>query len=131
MSVETVSLFVAVGTKILKLTEDLRSSENVFTRLHGAVALDVDIQTQEIFWSDAKRKEIRQGNINGYASQAIISSDLGIVEGIAVDWVARKLYWTDSLASTIEVAGLRGQHRKKLITNNLNNPRAIAVHSSG
>ena len=130
--VEDVSLFVATGSKIVKVSEDLRSSENVYTRLHGAVAIDVDIQTQEIFWSDVTRKHIRRGYTDGrFSHEAVISKDLGTVEGIAVDWVGRKLYWTDSLASTIEVAGLRGQNRRKLVTKDLSKPRAIVVHSSG
>ena len=120
---------MAAGSKIAKVSEDLRSSENVYTRLHGAVAVDVDIQTQEIFWSDVKRKQIRKGSIDGRLShEVVISKDLGVVEGIAVDWVGRKLYWTDSLASTIEIAGLRGENRKRLITKGLSNPRAIVVH---
>jgi nidogen (entactin) len=123
---------VAAGSKIAKVSEDLRSTENLYTRQHGAVAVDVDIQTQEIFWSDVKRKQIRKGYADGRSSQeVIISRDLGVVEGIAVDWVARKLYWTDSLASTIEIAGLRGESRKKLITKGLSNPRSIVVYPSG
>ena len=122
---------MAAGSKIAKVSEDLRTSENLYTRLHGTVAVDVDIQTQEIFWSDVKRKQIRRGFVDGRFSQEIISRDLGTVEGIAIDWVARKLYWTDSLASTIEIAGLRGENRKKLITKDLSNPRAIVVHPSG
>ena len=115
----------------MKISEDLSSSENIFTRLHAAVAVDVDMQTQEIFWSDVRQKQIKRGNINGYFSQTVISSNLGKVEGIAVDWVTRKLYWTDSLASTIEVAGMRGQNRKILISRDVNNPRAIAVNPAG
>lgn len=129
--VENVSLFVVAGSKIVKISEDLGPPDNVYTRLHGAVAADVDIQTQEIFWSDVKRKHIRKGYTDGRMSHvAIISRDLGMVEGIAVDWVGRNLYWTDSLASTIEMSGLRGESRRKLVTDGLSKPRAIAVHPS-
>ena len=123
---------MATGSRIVKVSEDLSSQENLYTRLHGAVAIDVDTQTQEIFWSDVKRKQIRKGFIDRqFSHQAVISKDLGIVEGIAVDWIARHLYWTDSMASTIEVAELSGENRKKLVTKDLSQPRAIVIHPSG
>lgn len=125
------SIILAAGSSIKSISEDFDSVEDLYEKMSGVVALDVDIHTQFIYWSDLKRKQIRRGNLNSRHSHIVISSNLGLVEGIAVDWVGRKLYWTDSLLSSIEVSELLGENRKKLIGKNLDKPRAIAVHPLG
>lgn len=125
------SILVAVKSSIKSVSENFGSINDVFSRLASVAALDVDIQLQVVYWSDPKRKQIRRGNVEGEYSHSVITSGLGVVEGIAVDWVGRKLYWTDSLLSTIEVSELTGHNRKKLIGSNLYKPRAIAVHPLG
>lgn len=124
-------ILVAVESSIKSVSENFESINDVYSRLSSVVALDVDIHLQVIYWSDPKRKQIRRGNVKGKYSHSVITTGLGVVEGIAVDWVGRKLYWTDSLLSTIEVSELRGHNRKKLIGSNLSKPRAIAVHPMG
>ena len=125
------TLIVATKSTIHKLSEDLKTSEKFLTRRLATVAIDIDIHKQLVYWSDVRRKEIKYVNLNNRSDQAIVLSRLGIVEGIAIDWVARKLYWTDSLNLIIGVSGLRGQDKRELIRTGLDKPRGIAVHPSG
>ncbi|KAL0160485.1 hypothetical protein M9458_044210, partial [Cirrhinus mrigala] len=58
----------------------------------------------------------------------IVTSGLGRVEGLAVDWIAGNIYWTDHGLNLIEVARLNGMYRAVVISDGLDQPRAIAVH---
>lgn len=57
----------------------------------------------------------------------MISSGLGVVEDLAVDWIGRNLYWTDYVLETLEVADLDGRNRMVLISSNITSPRAVEV----
>uniref|UniRef100_A0A672N2Q2 Low-density lipoprotein receptor-related protein 1B-like n=1 Tax=Sinocyclocheilus grahami TaxID=75366 RepID=A0A672N2Q2_SINGR len=58
----------------------------------------------------------------------IVTSGLGRVEGLAVDWIAGNIYWTDHGLNLIEVARLNGMFRAVVLSDGLDQPRAIAVH---
>lgn len=58
----------------------------------------------------------------------ILGQGLDIIEGIAVDWVARNLYWVDSSLNTIEVASLEKPGvRSVLLSENIDQPRGLAL----
>lgn len=38
----------------------------------------------------------RRANLDGSASEVIVSEGVMTVDGLAVDWVAGNLYWTDA-----------------------------------
>ena len=61
------------------------------------------------------------------AIEIVVSSELQLPEGLAVDWLARNLYWTDTGTDRIEVSRLNGSARKILIRENLDEPSAIVV----
>lgn len=65
-----------------------------------------------------------------------IFTDLGNVEGLAVDWLANNLYWTDENLASISVARIGGtaspNYRRTLFSRvsgqvSFHNPRAIAL----
>uniref|UniRef100_A0A8C1Y4J2 Low density lipoprotein receptor-related protein 8, apolipoprotein e receptor n=1 Tax=Cyprinus carpio TaxID=7962 RepID=A0A8C1Y4J2_CYPCA len=103
----------------------------VVPTLKNAVALDVDVSTNKMYWCDLYHRKIFSAYINkaSDASQQItlIDTALHSPEGLAMDWVHKNIYWTDSGDKTISVATGDGKKRKVLIDTELGEPRAIAV----
>uniref|UniRef100_A0A8C6S747 Low density lipoprotein receptor b n=1 Tax=Neogobius melanostomus TaxID=47308 RepID=A0A8C6S747_9GOBI len=95
------------------VTVDASEYTRLIPDLKNAVALDVNIPTKTLFWSDLSEKKIY--------------SDIEAPEGIAVDWIHGNIYWTDSKLKTISVATTDGSKRKTLISEKLEEPRAITV----
>uniref|UniRef100_A0A669E781 Low density lipoprotein receptor-related protein 8, apolipoprotein e receptor n=1 Tax=Oreochromis niloticus TaxID=8128 RepID=A0A669E781_ORENI len=102
----------------------------VVPTLKNAVALDVDVSTNKMFWCDLYHQKIYSAYINkasDSSQQVTLIDSLHSPEGLAVDWVHKNIYWTDSGNKSISVATGDGRKRKMLITTELNEPRAIAV----
>ena len=97
-------------------------------RLTAASSLDVDIVTDEVFWTDKLDSKIYKApmNSNGAAVE-VINTSLVSPESIAIDWIARNVYWVDSGTRRIEVATLNGTSRKVLFSTNVVFPMSIAV----
>uniref|UniRef100_A0A3P8SWM1 Low density lipoprotein receptor-related protein 8, apolipoprotein e receptor n=1 Tax=Amphiprion percula TaxID=161767 RepID=A0A3P8SWM1_AMPPE len=96
----------------------------------NAVALDVDVSTNKMFWCDLYHRKIYSAYINkasDSSQQVTLIDSLHSPEGLAVDWVHKNIYWTDSGNKSISVATGDGRKRKVLIATELNEPRAIAV----
>ncbi|XP_055488783.1 very low-density lipoprotein receptor-like [Leucoraja erinacea] len=68
---------------------------------------------------DKNAKSVRTSNI---------VKDLGVPEGIAVDWIYKHLYWTDCGTKTISVVKFDGTKRKILFDADLREPTSIAVN---
>uniref|UniRef100_A0A8C4S884 Low density lipoprotein receptor-related protein 8, apolipoprotein e receptor n=1 Tax=Erpetoichthys calabaricus TaxID=27687 RepID=A0A8C4S884_ERPCA len=92
--------------------------------LKNAVALDVDVASNKLYWCD-----LFHHRIYSEASHqiTIIDSHLHSPEGLAMDWVHKNLYWTDSGNKSISVATTDGMKRKTLIDSELGEPRGIAL----
>uniref|UniRef100_A0A8C7ZRZ4 Low density lipoprotein receptor-related protein 8, apolipoprotein e receptor n=1 Tax=Oryzias sinensis TaxID=183150 RepID=A0A8C7ZRZ4_9TELE len=111
---------------------DLLRSEytQVVPTLKNAVALDVDVSTNKMFWCDLYHRKIYSAYINkasDSSQQVTLIDSLHSPEGLAVDWVHKNIYWTDSGNKSISVATGDGRKRKVLIATELSEPRAIAV----
>uniref|UniRef100_A0A3B4B9S7 EGF-like domain-containing protein n=1 Tax=Periophthalmus magnuspinnatus TaxID=409849 RepID=A0A3B4B9S7_9GOBI len=89
------------------------------------LALDVNIPTKTIFWSDLSTNVETAGDFSTHT--VVIDSGIEAPEGIAVDWIHGNIYWTDSDLKTISVATTDGSKRKTLISEKLEEPRAITV----
>lgn len=93
-----------------------------------STALDFHYEAQEIYWSDEMELTIYKSDVDGLTpKKAVISDNLGKVDGLAVDWVHGNLYWTDTTKKTVEVSNLGGLHRKTLIKGGLEEPRALVL----
>ena len=58
-------------------------------------ALDYSPSEEMIYFVDGGRRVIERVGIDG-RNRKVILSGLGIVNGIALDWLRGRLYWTDS-----------------------------------
>jgi hypothetical protein len=97
------------------------------TSLTSVVAIDVDMATQTLFWSDKIKHVIKRASLISGVSELVIGGENGVYDGLAVDWVGRLLYWTDVTHKRIEVSRLDGSFRKIIIDKNLEKPRAIVL----
>ena len=115
---------------IRQISLDIAYSVDVilpFPPISNAVALDVDLKTGDIFWSDTVEDAIVKSSPDGVHVVEVISSSLHSADGIAIDSVGRKIYWTDGGRHTIEVSELNGTSRTVLFWHDLNSPRGIAI----
>ncbi|KAK6484433.1 low-density lipoprotein receptor-related protein 8-like [Huso huso] len=117
--------------EIRKIDLVKRDYTQVVPTLKNAIALDVDVATNTMYWCDLFHRRIYSAYINkaSDASQQVtlIDSYLHSPEGLAMDWVHKNIYWTDSGNKSISVATADGMKRRTLITSELGEPRAIAV----
>ena len=63
--------------------------------LTRAVALDVHFSMGYIFLSDVSERNIKRSGIDGSSITTIITN-IGVCDGLAVEWSASELYWTDT-----------------------------------
>ncbi|KFD58360.1 hypothetical protein M514_00586 [Trichuris suis] len=126
-------LIVARGTDIRLLSLDTFDYSDSVLNVKGirhAVAVDYDASERFVYWSDNDLKMIRRAKLDGSDEGDVVISELGICDGLVIDWVARNIYWTDDGTDRIEVARLDGSARRVIISTGLVHPRAIVVDPS-
>ncbi|KAJ8282634.1 hypothetical protein COCON_G00051530 [Conger conger] len=93
-----------------------------------AVGVDFHAENDTIYWTDMGSNKISRAKRDQTWKEDIVTTGIGRVEGIAVDWLAGNIYWTDHGFNLIEISRLNGQYRSVVISQGLDQPRAIAVH---
>ncbi|XP_067115810.1 low-density lipoprotein receptor [Osmerus mordax] len=113
------------------MTLDRKDYKRIIPGLKSATALDIDIPSKTVFWSDHTHKKIYRTQLDHAEDSShhsvVIDSWNGAPEGIAVDWIHGNIYWTDGVHKTISVATEDGLKRKTLISEGLDKPRSIVV----
>ncbi|XP_068223129.1 low-density lipoprotein receptor-related protein 1 isoform X3 [Palaemon carinicauda] len=99
------------------------------TSLTRPTTLDFDVRTQFIYYADIQRFVIERQSLDGTKKEAVVTSAVLNVEGLAVDWMGRNIYWTDEGVSSIFVCSMEdSEKRKMLLHGNLTNARAIVLN---
>ena len=98
------------------------------SNLRDATSVDVDIVTDEIYWTNRLEAKIYKAPMRGnQAPVEVINVNLITPESIAIDWISRNIYWVDSGTRRVEVATLNGTSRRVLFSVNVVLPTSIAV----
>lgn len=99
---------------------DEHTSVDVTTPLttppNNVISIDIDIQTNDLYWVDESTNSIYCTPYTGGNSQVIIDSSCtgSRPTALAVDWIGRVLYWADSNNRRIELCSLNGTNRRVL-----------------
>ena len=101
------------------------------------VAIDYHYAYKTLYWasvdmSGGEQSRIYRAFFNGSQPNVMLDSNIGVVEGIAVDWLSDNIYWSDWTQRHIEMAhlthaGNRATHRRIIVWQNTH-PRALTLH---
>ena len=87
----------------------------------------VDLQAPPIYWTDQGTDKIQRMNLDGTSVEDLITIEIGILGGVALDVAGGKMYWTDwGFPSGIRCANLDGSDVQTLV-NIDDDPSGIAL----
>ena len=119
-------LLVSNTTDIVAVDYGKAQVNSMILSLTRAVALDVHLSLGFIFWSDVTELNIKRFRIDVESTTTVITN-IGVCDGLAVQWRTSQLYWTDATYNSISVSDLDGNNQLTLISSALEEPRAIAL----
>jgi integrin beta 2 len=137
---------VSLGPAFPYYTHRRSHYDDFYDNLRSAVAIDYSLTGNYLIWSDVVEEKMYIGRLNksksckfvlGEDKQVLIGENLGIIDGLTIDYVHDLVYWTDTKSDRIEVAFLREptaqfpeiiQERMTIVNTSLDEPRAIAVN---
>ena len=91
----------------------------------------VDLQAPPIYWTDKGTDKIQRVNLDGTSVEDLITLEIGILGGIALDVAGGKMYWTDwGFPGGIQYANLDGSNVQTLV-NIDDDPSDIALDVAG
>ncbi|KAB0803781.1 hypothetical protein PPYR_00751 [Photinus pyralis] len=97
--------------------------------LSQPMAIDFDIASDTIIYSDGKQSTIKLSKMNGTINSVSLNLIMERCEGLAFDWMAKNLYWTDETLGRISVVRMSNFKNKKILIQSHNmHPRSIVVH---
>lgn len=121
-------LIYSASSKINAIELSTSRKVSLVTNLRRAAALDVHLSEKTLYWSDINLRVIKRMNMSSGIIDDIITEDLGVVYGLAVEWESHLIYWSDFTYGRMEVALLDGSQRKLLFIDEVYRPRGIALY---
>uniref|UniRef100_A0A8R1DKK5 EGF-like domain-containing protein n=1 Tax=Caenorhabditis japonica TaxID=281687 RepID=A0A8R1DKK5_CAEJA len=125
-------ILLVYGHRLKLFSIDGHSKATLLSNLTNGVALDYDIKSDLIYWTDVTHSGNKAG-ITSMSNQpntykVITSLPTKGIDGIAVDWLGRNIYYTDRNHDAIGVCDMRGRFNRILLKGTpLNDPRAIVL----
>ncbi|XP_030219848.1 low-density lipoprotein receptor-related protein 8 isoform X1 [Gadus morhua] len=124
-------LLVTNRHEIRRIDPVKREYTQVVSTQKNAVALDVDVANNRIFWSDRFHRKIYSAFIQEASEPSqqvpLLQASLQAPVGLALDWLQHNLYWTDAGHKTVSVASVDGARRRVLVSTELSEPRAVVL----
>lgn len=78
--------------------------------------LMVTVHCRYLYWTDwGDNPKIERSFLDGSSRCAVVDTDLGFPNGLALDYNAHQLYWADALRDRIETSDLHGRNRVQLV----------------
>lgn len=120
------------GHRLKLFTIDGHAKATLLSNLTNGVALDYDIKSDLIYWTDVTHNGNKAG-ITSMSNQpntyrVINSLPTKGIDGIAIDWLGRNIYYTDRNHDAIAVCDMKGRFNRILLKGSpLNDPRAIVL----
>ena len=116
---------MSTSTEIVALDFASATSHSIVSGSR-VVAVDVHFSLGYIFWSDVAEFKLKRSCIDG-TNVTIINNNVGVCDGLAVEWMTAQLYWTDTTNDSIWVSDLEGNNPRILVYTGLDEPRGIAL----
>ena len=110
----------------MALDFDNDTSTALVTSITRAVAIDVHFRLGYVFWSDVTEKRIKRSCIDG-TNITVINNNVGVCDGLAVEWKSSLLYWTDTTNNYISVSDLEGNNSRVIVSASLDEPRGLVL----
>lgn len=91
--------------------------------------LDYDPCERRLYWTNwnSSRPAVQRARIDGRARQTIVSKDILMPNGLALEHEARLLYWADARLDRVECARYDGSHRRVVVRARADHPFAVAA----
>lgn len=101
------------------------------TGINQPVAIDYDVKTGTIIYSDNHRMVIESAKITHQQTKTVFQKNVRRCDGLAVDWMSRNVYWTDQEMGSISVFKLANSTQNRvLLQDAFYNPFSIVVDPS-
>nr|AHL26192.1 vitellogenin receptor [Pandalus japonicus] len=113
--------------KILVCTLDGLSCMVLLEDLPSPRAIQLDIRNRIMFWTDLSRLRIEKASMDGSHRRVLVSTGLGIPNGLAIDQPAKRVYWMDATHSKVEYVDYYGADRKHLPDGSVSHPFSMAI----
>nr|XP_008195317.2 PREDICTED: LOW QUALITY PROTEIN: prolow-density lipoprotein receptor-related protein 1 [Tribolium castaneum] len=98
------------------------------TGINQPMAIDYDVKTGTIIYSDSHRKVIEGAKINDSSHKTIFQKNVRRCDGLAFDWMSRNVYWTDEEMGSIGVFKLANSSQNRILLQDaFYNPLSIVL----
>ncbi|XP_060807225.1 prolow-density lipoprotein receptor-related protein 1 [Amyelois transitella] len=91
--------------------------------------IDIDVCDSRLYWTNwnESHPSIQRAYTSGLGLQSIVTTDILMPNGLALDHAAKKIYWADARLDKIERCDYDGSHRQIVTHSSAEHPFDVAV----